>query len=190
MTYLSALLGARVTDRNGRPIGRVADLAVRPGSPHPTVSALVMSHARGRVAIPWAELTELDSSGAQLRTQGHVFGTVDPEAVLLGRDVLDTQIVDLAGRRLTRVADVELSMIDTGLRVTAVDVSPGAVIRRLGMRRLADRLAPQMVAWERLHPLAGRPHRLVEDDSPPPPTPRPQRYHRLIRRRLHERRRS
>ncbi len=190
MTYLSALLGAHVTDRDGRPIGRVADLAVRAGTPHPLVSALVVSHARGRVAIPWEEVTQLGATGVRLRTQGHVFGTVDPEAVLLGRDVLDTQIVDLAGRRLTRVADVELSGVTPGLRVTAVDVSPGAVIRRLGMRRLADRLAPQMMAWERLHPLAGRTHQLVEDESPPPPTPRPRRYHRLARRRLHERRRS
>ena len=58
------------------------------------------------------------------------------------RDVLDTQIIDLVGQRLARVADVVLTRTaDDRLELVGVEVGFGGVLRRLGLRRLAARTA-------------------------------------------------
>jgi CBS domain-containing protein len=71
--------------------------------------------------------------------------------VLLARNVLDKQIVDLDGRRLIRVQDIQLARTGTRLRVLGVDVSTSALLRRLRLYPLADRLAkrrpPAAVGW-------------------------------------------
>ena len=52
---------------------------------------------------------------------------LDPDEILLVRDVLDTQIVDVVGQRLARVADVLLARRpDAALEPVGVEVgSPG-----------------------------------------------------------------
>ena len=49
------------------------------------------------------------------------------DELLLARDVLDTQIFDLGGRRLTRVADIELAWRDREVRVVGVDIGAALV---------------------------------------------------------------
>jgi hypothetical protein len=68
------------------------------------------------------------------------------------RDALfDRQIVDLAGRRVIRVGDVVLRTDGGALEVAAVEVGAAAVLRRLGLGRLAARLEPQLLSIDRLH---------------------------------------
>lgn len=57
-------------------------------------------------------------------------------ALLLGRDVLDTQVFDIAGKRLARVGDVRLEEDQGTLRAVGVEVGVGAVMRRLGLLAL------------------------------------------------------
>ena len=85
--------------------------------------------------------------------------TLDDGELLLLRDVLDTQIVDLAGRRLSRVSDViMMAGFDGRLEVAAVDVGAGSLLRRMGLRRLGDRLDPVVVDWVDLHLTSARGH--------------------------------
>jgi hypothetical protein len=73
--------------------------------------------------------------------------------------VLDTQIVDVAGQRLARVADVVLTRTpDERLELVGVEVGMGAVLRRLGLRRLATRAGDDVVAWADLHLTSERGH--------------------------------
>ena len=75
-----------------------------------------------------------------------------PEGELrLVRDVLDTQIIDVAGKRLARVSEVLLTRIDATLRVAAVEVGAAGVWRRLGVQRLAEGRSEQAVDWRDLH---------------------------------------
>jgi hypothetical protein len=76
------------------------------------------------------------------------------EATWLRQALFDRQIVDLAGRRVTRVGDVVLRADGERLEVEAVEVGAAAVLRRLGFARLARRLQPRLLAIDRLH-LAG-----------------------------------
>ncbi len=73
------------------------------------------------------------------------------EATWLREALFDRQIVDLAGRRVTRVGDVVLRADGERLEVAAVEVGAAAVLRRLGLARLAARLEPRLLAIDRLH---------------------------------------
>ena len=72
---------------------------------------------------PWVDVETLDPR-PRLRT-------VEPappvrHSLLLDRHVLDSQIVDLAGKRVRRVGDVELAEDAGRLRLVAVDVGAAA----------------------------------------------------------------
>ncbi len=77
-----------------------------------------------------------------------------PPVTWLREALLDRQIVDLEGRRVIRVGDVVLEDRAGSLEVTAVEVGLAALLRRLGLPRLAARLEPQLLPIDHLH-LAG-----------------------------------
>ena len=72
---------------------------------------------------------------------------------------IDTQIVDVVGQRLARVADVVLTRTaDDRLELVGAEVGFGGVLRRLGLRRLAARDGEDCVAWTDLHLTSERGH--------------------------------
>ena len=114
--------------------------------------------------MPWSEVASFERSGVQLRDAEPIsayaggFELGDDE-LLLVRDVLDTQIVDVVGHRLARVSEVLLTRLpDQRLEVAAVDVGMGAVWRRLGLRPLGERLPERAVDWRDLHLTSSRGH--------------------------------
>ena len=170
-------------DAGGRRLGRLADLAADPDDPHPTVTAVVVRSGRRRATVAAADVTAWGTGALRLRPGARVTDRAPSGAALIRRDVLDTQIVDVEGRRITRVADVMLAERAGRLRVVGVDVGAGAVLRRLGLRRLGERLGDRRLDWTALHPLHDRARSLLVDPPPhPPPHRRPVRYRRLGRR--------
>ncbi len=154
MLYLSTYLGRPVLDSANRPVGKVLDLIARLDGEFPLVVGLrVRITLRSRLDVDWADVRAFETSQVILaRTldgvQPYVLGERD---VLLARHVMDKQIVDLEGRRLIRVQDIQLSRAGTRLRVIGVDVSTSALLRRLRLGRTADRVArkypPDAVPW-------------------------------------------
>lgn len=149
MLYLSSLLGRPVVDGANRPVGRVRDLVARLGPEYPPVVGLrVKTGYRRHLDISWSDVLSLETQQVILRRpsaqlEHHQLGEAD---ILLARHVMDKQIVDLEGRRLIRAQDVQLSRIGSVLRVLGVDVSASALLRRLRLLRLADRLAARVPA--------------------------------------------
>lgn len=119
--------------------------------------------------VPWDAVAAFERSRVQLRDVGppasfavgrHGVPLEDDE-LLLGRDVLDTQVVDVVGHRLARVSDVLLARLPDGrVEVAAVDVGFGAVVRRLGLRWLGERFPVRTVDWRDLHLTSERGHNL------------------------------
>ena len=152
---LSEFLHAPVRAPDGADLGRVDDIEVVAGERFPGASALVVS-GRGRIA--WSDVVSVDASGVV--ASGVRASAAPAGRLLLVRDVLDAQVVDLVGRRLARVADVDLAHRGGALRAVAVDVGMGAVVRRLGLRTLAERMRAEPLAWDGLYPASGVGHRL------------------------------
>jgi sporulation protein YlmC with PRC-barrel domain len=160
---LSELIGRRAIDGTGGRCGPVRDLAVRLTEPYPSVIGVRIGR-RGRArVVAWEEVERLDDSALRLR---HPSDRV-PEAALRGdeiwlaRDVLDSQVVDIAGRRLVRVGDVVLDVeSESALRLAGVEIGRAAVLRRLGLRRLARRAGSELVDWRDLHLTSARAHEI------------------------------
>jgi sporulation protein YlmC with PRC-barrel domain len=157
MWRLTDLLGRPVMGPDGRELGRVADLAIDHAERFPRVTVVAVRHRRHVTAMPWRDVTHVDSAGVRV---GADVGETPSATVYLRRDLLDAQVVDIAGRRVARVGDVALDQDDSELRVIAVDVGLGSILRRLGLRRAAKRAGSEMLGWDGVHFAAGRGHEL------------------------------
>jgi len=168
MLVLSRETGQSVRAADGSVLGQLRDLTARLGVEHPEVHRLAVG-SRNRVShlLPWSAVESFERSGVQLRDVGRLDSfnvesgslPLENDELLLGRDVLDTQIVDVVGHRLARVSDVFLTRLPDGrLEVAAVDVGLGAVLRRFGLLRLSERLPEQGVDWRDLHLTSDRGH--------------------------------
>jgi sporulation protein YlmC with PRC-barrel domain len=159
---LSELVGCRVRDWAGDEVGRLRDLAVNLAEPYPLVTRLRFGRRRSDRLVKWELVSGVRPDAIQLRQ------AVEPSAneslagdeVWLAEHVLDTQVIDVAGRRLIRVGDVALEQDEAALRLAGVEIGAAAVLRRLGLRRLARRAGSELVDWRDLHPTSGRAHAL------------------------------
>jgi len=153
---LSDLLGRRVCDSAGTGVGRLVDLSVGLGE---DASVTRLAVGRGRRVTGWADWSQVDAvDDAVIRLlPGARLAAPDGDAhrggqIRLARDVLDTQILDSSGTRLVRAADVVLTPIGGRLEVVAVELGVGSVVRRLGFRRLGQRMPVSVLDWHDLQP--------------------------------------
>lgn len=166
MYFFSELQEKRVLDRAGRHLGKVQDIGVAADTGLPQSESLIIARTRrGRketVVVPWSWVISLDRSGITLdRERDEVWGSEHPESgLLLGRNLLDRQIVDLHGNKVVRVNDLRLAEFDTQLRLTGVDVSQRALLRRLGLEWLIRALGTlgidlpeRTIPWDFVAPL-------------------------------------
>ena len=167
MLRLSDLLGSAVHGPEGDVAGRLVDVAVEVGEEHPPVRHLAIGRRRRIDAVVrWEAVVAFDSDRIVISTsRGDGAASAEAEGLgerelLLARDVLDTQVVDVAGKRLARVSEVLLSRVDQDVRVVAVDVGAAGLWRRLGMSRFADRATAEPVDWADLHLTSTRGHDL------------------------------
>lgn len=154
MLYLSGYLKRPVLDATNRNVGKLVDLIARLDSRYPPIVGIRISiEGKELIDLPWEELLSFETPQIILT---HPMGaaarySIGERDVLLARNVLDKQILDLDGRRLIRVQDIELFRVYDHLRLLGVDVSGSALLRRLRWNRLADRVAsrfpPRSVAW-------------------------------------------
>ncbi len=167
MLLLSAVIGRRVYSPDGRMVGRIADLAVRmPGSVEPALVDRIVVHRRHSrdVLVPWEVVKTVAHSNVRLKVDVAESGglrTDDPlgtDEILLVRDVLDTQVFDIVGQRLSRVGDVVLAHRDHKMEVVGVEVGFGAVLRRLGLARVVERHPIDLLPWTEVHLTSDRGH--------------------------------
>jgi len=157
---LSELLGASVRDATGTVRGRVREVAVTPED-HPTrIAFLIVRTAEGDRILPAGHVK---SCGATVRADGdvHLWDRYFPSdgVLLLKRDLLDQQIIDVLGRKVVRVNDVEIDSTPVNshllLNVLSVDVGARGAVRRLAkgvvpaftLRALLERIPPRVIPW-------------------------------------------
>jgi magnesium transporter len=175
LVALSELLGATVRDASGAVRGRVREIAVAPQE-HPTrIAYLIVRTPEGERALP---PTVLRSAGVTVRaaTDASVWDRYAPSdgTLLLKRDLLDQQIIDVHGRKVVRVNDVEMESTPVNshllLNVVAVDVGARGAIRRLSrglvpsftLRALLDKIPPRVIPWQYVDLIETDPARRVK----------------------------
>src|SRR5512132_1945517 len=151
MLYLSQVLGRPIRDLEGERVATVKDVIVRLGADdHPPVTGLVARFGRREFFLSRWRITELNEQGARLNSDKlnlRPFVRRDGE-VLLARDVLDKQLIDVDGKRVVRVNDVQIIEAADDWRVTGADVSLQGLWRRLAPANfLGTRRAVEVIDW-------------------------------------------
>src|SRR5262245_21512704 len=175
LVALSELLGATVRDPSGSARGRVREIAVSPQEHATRVAYVIVRTPQGERALAAGDLK---SCGATVRTTSDAGAWPQYSAtdgvLLLRRDLLDQQIIDVHGRKVVRVNDVEFESTPVNSHVTldvvSVDVGARGAIRRLAkgvvpaftLRALLDKIPPRVIPWEFVDLLETDPARRVK----------------------------
>jgi magnesium transporter len=134
MLYLSQVLGRPIRDLEGESVATVKDVITRLGEDdHPQVTGIVARYRRRDFFVSRWRITEISEAGVRLNSDVlnlRPFERREGE-VLLARNVLDKQLIDVDGKRVVRVNDVQLIEVSGAWRVTGADVSMQGLWRRL-----------------------------------------------------------
>ncbi len=157
---LSELLGAAVKDASGAQGGRVREVALTPAEDRVYVSTLIVRTKDGNRLLPISDVSSLNG-GIRATSPVSKWASADNEGLfLLERDLLDQQIIDVHGRKVVRVNDVDLHPETTNghlkLKIGSVDVGTRGAVRRLlkgvvpsaALKPVLQKLPPRLIPWD------------------------------------------
>jgi CBS domain-containing protein len=159
--FLSDLIGrTAVLDTDGArsPVGRVTDFVVqRPDDMFPRIDALTIKTKDGVRLALIGDVMQVDDDGTiVLRVRPTTPAPPEDEALYLVEDLLDKQIVDVDGRKVVRINDLELAYASGFLHLMAAETGVAGLLRRLGVSRLApglvNRVPRTLIAWNNVAP--------------------------------------
>jgi len=169
--YLSRVMGKTVINEHGRRIGALSDIVMIPGEGFPQVSHLIVKKRTQPVMIPWSSITLFNRFVVSVKGAAIDFDLYEAAEgeILLKRDILDKQIVDVDGAKVVRVNDIKLGRYKGFLCILSVDIGLNGLLRRLGYERIGAKLAAffnkeiprQEISWEYVQPLEANLSRLA-----------------------------
>jgi len=158
---LTELLGAPVRDAAGLACGRVREVALAPQEDRIRISLLIVKTKGGDRVLPLQAVASING-GVRASTNSADWGAVNGTEglFLLERDLLDQQVIDVHGRKVVRVNDVDLQQESMGaravLKVSSVDVGARGAVRRLlkgvvplgALHLLLSQIPPRSIPWD------------------------------------------
>jgi magnesium transporter len=176
---LSELLGTTVYDPSGAASGRVREVTLAPQEDRARISSLIVKTKSGNRVLPFAAIAQING-GVRASTNSADWPAADGTEglFLLERDLLDQQVIDINGRKVVRVNDVDLQVDSQRvsgqtlavLRVHSVDVGARGAIRRLlrgiaprtAVHALLGRIPPRTIPWNFVDVIETDPARRVK----------------------------
>ena len=158
---LSELLGAPVFDPSGA-AGRVHEVAVAPQEDRARIASLIIKTKSGKRMLPFTAISAING-GVRATTGARDWSAANGTEglFLLERDLLDQQVIDVNGRKVVRVNDVDLEFDpqkdpNPTLRVLSVDVGARGAVRRLlrgvaprtALHALLGKIPPRNIPWD------------------------------------------
>jgi magnesium transporter len=176
---LSELLGATVYDPSGAASGRVREVALAPQEDRSRIASLIVKTKSGNRVLPFSSVSAINGGIKATTAADEWAPTNGTEGLfLLERDLLDQQVIDINGRKVVRVNDVDLQVevqkdpthSNPVLRVHSVDVGARGAIRRLlrgvapkmALHALLGRIPPRSIPWNFIDLIETDPARRVK----------------------------
>src|ERR1700732_728010 len=158
---LCELLGSTVYDASGAPSGRVREVAIAPQEDRSRVASLIVKTSAGNRVLPLTAVSAING-GIRASTAAAEWASADGSEglLLLSRDLLDQQVIDVHGRKVVRVNDVDfyrdIAQKHALLKVEGVDVGARGAVRPLlkgvvppaMLRALLLRIPPRDIPWD------------------------------------------
>lgn len=159
LVYLTELTGMRLIGPQGTRIGRVREAAVAPREHPRRIARFLFGWGRTRFAVRWDQVLSFSDEGIQLSDENFAPYYGNDSHLLLTKDLLDQQIIDVNGRKVVRVNDLGLRVTANGneqLWVYEVGVGLQGAFRRLTegilpnrvIREIQRKMPPNSIPWE------------------------------------------
>jgi hypothetical protein len=157
--------------------GRVREVAIAPQEDRTRVSSLIIKTKTGNRVLPFTAVSAIEGGVRATTAAGEWSATNGTEGLfLLERDLLDQQVIDVNGRKVVRVNDVDLEFDSQKdpehpvLRVHSVDVGARGAIRRLlrgvapktALHVLLGKIPPRSIPWNFIDLIETDPARRVK----------------------------
>jgi magnesium transporter len=176
---LTELLGATVYDPSGA-AGRVREVTIAPQEDRSRVASLIVKTKSGNRVLAFSSIAAING-GIRANTAAGEWPAADATEglFLLERDLLDQQVIDVNGRKVVRVNDVDLEFDSQrdkekgarpALRVQSVDVGARGAVRRLlrgvapktALQALLGKIPPRSIPWDFVDVIETDPARRVK----------------------------
>lgn len=171
---LTAILGMPVTDAQGHLCGKLKDVAITTGPDGGKVAGLVLKTRTGLALVPSQEVIETPAGTLEVHT-ADVLAPLKEEGnfLFLQQDLVDRQIIDINGRKVVRVNDVDLEWMGHGaahlLRVAEVEVGLRGAFRRVfkgvlpraRLEAISRRFTARAIPWQYVDVIEPDPARRV-----------------------------
>jgi sporulation protein YlmC with PRC-barrel domain/CBS domain-containing protein len=161
---LSELLGATVYDPSGAATGRVREVTLAPQEDRNRIASFIVKTKSGNRVLPFSAVSTIDANIHTSTNPAEWPAANGAEGLfLLERDLLDQQVIDVHGRKVVRVNDVDLQIDSTTeagrphtiLRIQSVDIGIRGAVRRLlrglaprpALHVLLQRIPPRTIPW-------------------------------------------
>lgn len=164
MPFLSELLNRNVYDARHESVGKCVDVYVNAGEGFPAVVAVGVMRNGQEFLISALDLVRMHHSGLVLGGRLRDLTVYEPSEgdIGLARKVLDKQIIDINGRRVVRVNDLQFALSAGIYRLVAVDATPGGLARRVGLEGPVSRIlktagmrsSAGSIPWDQIDPTA------------------------------------
>ena len=151
-----------VLDTRARRIGKVRDAAVVPLVHSSRIDRVLVGGESSWLAIRFDQIRSISLHDGIVLNDEKLVPYHDDEYMLrIGRDLFDQQIIDVNGRKVVRVNDLTMVIVNDGQRdvieIREVDVGVRSIVRRLfqgvlpprWIRRLQSRIPPHSIQWDK-----------------------------------------
>ena len=141
MFYLSEILDKKVWDRWGKEIGKCRDILTGfDEKVFHQIVAVEIKEKNGHIKLVSSESISSLFPNVTISKPVIEITVYVPKGneLYLKKQVLDHQIVDVEGKRVVRVNDIQIAFTKDAYYVTGVDVGNAGLMRRLGLKKMTE----------------------------------------------------
>ncbi|MGV8025705.1 MAG: magnesium transporter MgtE N-terminal domain-containing protein [Anaerolineaceae bacterium] len=141
MFYLSEILDKKVWDRWGKEIGKCRDILTGfDEKVFHRIVAVEIKEKNGNIKLVSSESISSLFPNVTINKPAVEVSVYVPKGneLNLKKQVLDHQIVDVEGKRVVRVNDIQIAFTKDAYYVTGVDVGNAGLLRRLGLKKITE----------------------------------------------------
>ncbi|MDD5005892.1 MAG: CBS domain-containing protein [Candidatus Omnitrophica bacterium] len=176
--YFSQLVNIDVVDKEEKHIGSLYDVIVGQSeiAVYPKATHLIIAKGlfnRRYAVVPWGLVKERTKHSIEINLSSKEVKFDIPvnnrEKLVLKRDILDQQVVDISNHNVIRVNDIHLLIVERDLMLAHVDIGARGFIRRLGFEKIVDTIVrlfnekaiylnkEKLISWKHIQPLSINP---------------------------------
>jgi CBS domain-containing protein len=164
--FISEIIKKPILDQLGKEIGIIKDFSVTAGAVFPQIKMIIIKRNGQLFQFPAASVKYLNARmiSATIKTGAITKYSTKEEDILVCRDVLDQQLVDVDDIKVVRVNDIRIGTVKNKLSLIAVDTGIRGLLRRLGFESITERflktfggkLSDNLLSWNYIQPLEMR----------------------------------